>query len=71
MEIALIAFGCVWPILVASTDGVRGVDPVLLDTARAYGLSRRQRIRTVVLPAALPQIAPACESRSGSGSPPW
>jgi ABC-type nitrate/sulfonate/bicarbonate transport system permease component len=67
MEIALIAFGCVWPILVASTDGVRGVDPVLLDTARAYGLSRRQRIRTVVLPAALPQIAAGVRIAIGIG----
>jgi sulfonate transport system permease protein len=67
METALIAFGSVWPILVASTDGVRGVDPVLLDTARAYGLSGRQRIRMVILPAALPQIAAGARIGIGIG----
>ena len=67
METALIAFGSVWPILVASTDGVRGVDPVLLDTARAYGLSERQRIRMIILPAALPQIAAGARIGLGIG----
>jgi ABC-type nitrate/sulfonate/bicarbonate transport system permease component len=56
MEIVLIAFGSCWPILVSTTDGVRGVDPVLLETARIYGLSRRRRIIAVTMPAASPQI---------------
>jgi sulfonate transport system permease protein len=56
MEVALIAFASAWPIVVATTDGVRGTEPMLLDTARAYGLSGRQRIRLIVLPAALPAV---------------
>jgi sulfonate transport system permease protein len=56
MEVVLIAFGSCWPILVSTTDGVRGVDPVFLETARVYGLSPAQRIVRVIMPAAAPRI---------------
>jgi ABC-type nitrate/sulfonate/bicarbonate transport system permease component len=55
-KIAFIAFFCVFPILLNTIDGVRGIDPVLVDTARSYGVPRHERIRRLVLPAALPQI---------------
>jgi ABC-type nitrate/sulfonate/bicarbonate transport system permease component len=51
MKVAIIAFVCVWPVLLNTIDGVRGIDPTLLDTARAYGLPR-----LVTVPAATPQI---------------
>lgn len=56
MEIALIAFGSCWPIVLNTADGVRGVDPVMHEMARSYGLSRWQRLRIVTMPSALPQI---------------
>jgi ABC-type nitrate/sulfonate/bicarbonate transport system permease component len=55
-KIAFIAFFCLFPILLNTIDGVRGIDPTMLDTARSYGLGRLQRIRRIVFPAALPQI---------------
>jgi ABC-type nitrate/sulfonate/bicarbonate transport system permease component len=55
-KIAFIAFFCLFPILLNTIDGVRGIEPTLLDTARSYGVGRLERIRRVVLPAALPQI---------------
>ena len=55
MEIALIAFGCCWPVLVSTADGVRAVEPTMLAVARVYGLSRRQRLWRISIPAALPQ----------------
>ena len=36
--------------------GVRTVDPALLEMARSFGASRLQRLRHVVLPAAIPGI---------------
>lgn len=56
MKVSVIAFGCVWPILLNTVEGVRGVDEVLTDTARSYGLSASSRMRSVVLRAASPQI---------------
>lgn len=56
-KIAVIALGSVWVILLNAVDGVRSVDPVLLDTAASYGLPRRRTVWRIVLPAASPQIA--------------
>ena len=56
-KISFIAFFCVFPILLNTIDGVRGIDPTLVDTARSYGIRGLERIRRIVLPAAMPQIA--------------
>ena len=56
-KVAFIAFFCVFPILLNTIDGVRGIDPTLADTARSYGIRGFARIRRIVLPAAMPQIA--------------
>lgn len=55
-KVIIIALGCVWPILLNSVEGVRGLDEVQLDTARSYRFSRFGRLRNVVLPGASPQI---------------
>ena len=46
----------IWPVLLNTIDGVTGIDPTLNDTARVYGVSGRQRLLRIVLPAASPQI---------------
>jgi ABC-type nitrate/sulfonate/bicarbonate transport system permease component len=56
-KVSFIAFFCLFPVLLNTIDGVRGIDPTLVDTARSYGLGRLERIRRIVLPAALPQIS--------------
>ena len=56
-KISFIAFFCLFPILLNTIDGVRSIDPTLVDTARSYGVRGLARIRRIVLPAALPQIA--------------
>ncbi|HVZ52827.1 MAG TPA: ABC transporter permease [Pseudolabrys sp.] len=56
MRIFVIAFGSVFPVLLAATDGARRVDPILLDVARVSGLSTIERLIRVVLPAALPSV---------------
>jgi len=56
LSVAIIAFACFWPILLNTVDGMRGTDPLKLDTARSLGLSFRRSLWTVVLPGASPQI---------------
>ncbi|GGM40372.1 ABC transporter permease [Promicromonospora citrea] len=56
MKIVVIAIGCVWPVLLNTVEGVRGLDPVLRDTARAYRLGRVATLRHLVLRGASPQI---------------
>jgi ABC-type nitrate/sulfonate/bicarbonate transport system permease component len=56
MKVFIIAFVCLWPILLNTIDGVTGVDPALRETTRVYGVRTIDRIRLVVMPAAAPQI---------------
>ena len=56
MKVFIIAFVCLWPILLNTIDGVTGVDPTLRETARMYGVAGRDRLLRVMLPAASPQI---------------
>ena len=55
-KVAFIAFFCLFPVLLNTIDGVRSIDRTLVDTARSYRIPRRERIRRIVLPGALPQI---------------
>jgi len=54
MQLLLIVFACIWPVLFNVRYGVQSVDPMLIDTGRIARLSRMGVIRRVVLPAALP-----------------
>lgn len=56
MKIFIIAFVCIWPVLLNTIDGIAGIDPTLKDTTRIYGVRGLDRLRKVVLPAASPQI---------------
>jgi ABC-type nitrate/sulfonate/bicarbonate transport system permease component len=56
MKVFVIATGALWPILLNTVEGVRGIDEVLRDTATVYRLRRRTALRTLVLRAASPQI---------------
>jgi ABC-type nitrate/sulfonate/bicarbonate transport system permease component len=55
MEIATIAFGTIWPILLNTIDGAATVDPQHLETGRAFRLSAWQRLAWVIIPATLPK----------------
>ena len=55
MEVATIAFGTIWPILLNTIDGAATVDPVQLDTGLAFRLSAWQRLVWVIVPATLPK----------------
>jgi len=52
----VIAVFAVFPILVNTQQGVRYVDPGLLEVARSFNSSERRLWRDVLLPAALPFI---------------
>jgi ABC-type nitrate/sulfonate/bicarbonate transport system permease component len=56
MKIFIIAFVCLWPVLLNTIDGINGIDPTLRDIARVYGVSGRDRLLRMTLPAAAPQI---------------
>lgn len=49
--IFLIAVAAVWPVLLNTAAGVRGVDPGLLNVARSFHATRWELLLAVVLPA--------------------
>ncbi|MCI2417362.1 ABC transporter permease subunit [Saccharopolyspora sp. K220] len=49
--------GALWPMLFQTLYGVSGINDVLRDTARVFGLRPLQRLWHVVLPAVLPFVA--------------
>jgi ABC-type nitrate/sulfonate/bicarbonate transport system permease component len=56
MEITIVAFACVWPVLILSRAAVGGIEPRLIEVSRALRLSPVDRVRKIIIPAALPRI---------------
>ncbi|KRB93549.1 ABC transporter permease [Noviherbaspirillum sp. Root189] len=56
MVLGVIAFGAVWPVLLASIHGFAVIEPRLIETARMLRMSRLAFIWKIGLPNALPDI---------------
>ncbi len=56
MKVAFIAFGVLWPVLLNTIDGIRGIDLTVRDVVRVYRVRPLQRLGLVTLPAASPAI---------------
>jgi ABC-type nitrate/sulfonate/bicarbonate transport system permease component len=56
MEASVIAFACLWPILIVTVAAVRGIEPRLLEVSNALEFSFAARMRKIILPAALGRI---------------
>lgn len=54
--LTLVVLAAVFPVLISTFQGVRGLDPVLLETARTFQISRARTIVAIILPASLPMI---------------
>jgi sulfonate transport system permease protein len=55
-KIALITLGTAFPIYLNLYNGIRGVDPKLIEAARSFGLKGWDLVANVVLPGALPSF---------------
>ncbi len=56
MEVATIVFGTIWPLLLNTIDGARSIDPVQMETARAFRYTAWERLRWLIFPSTLPSI---------------
>lgn len=56
MELSVVAFATFWPTLVLVQAAVRQTEPVLLEVARALGLTPVQQVLKIVLPAMVPRL---------------
>ena len=65
MEIVIVAFACVWPMLILSRAAVRSIEPRLMEVSRALRLPPAQRVLKIIIPAALPRIFVAFRLSAG------
>ncbi|TAN15473.1 MAG: ABC transporter permease [Rhizobiaceae bacterium] len=56
MKVLVIISGCIWPILLNTVEGVRGLDGELDNITRSYRFGRLARLTHFILPGASPQI---------------
>lgn len=56
LEIWIVAFACMWPMLILSRAAIGGVEPRLMEVARALELTLMARVSKIIIPAILPNI---------------
>lgn len=56
MEVTVVAFAALWPVLINTTVGARSTEPLLIDAARVFHMSRLRQASQILLPSALPSI---------------
>jgi ABC-type nitrate/sulfonate/bicarbonate transport system permease component len=57
MEVLVVTYATVWPVLIVTISAVRGIEPRLLEVARTLEMPPLSRMRRIVLPAAMARIA--------------
>ena len=55
-KVLLVAFACVFPVVIASYDAARGIRRTIVWSAQSLGTSRRRLMWRVLLPACQPRI---------------
>lgn len=54
--VTIVVLATVFPVLINTLQGVRALDPILLDTAATFHCSRRRTIFQVIIPSTMPMI---------------
>jgi len=67
MKLTVIGLGVFFPVLINTVQGVRGVDPVLVDTGHTFRCGRAALLFRIVLPAAMPLILAGMRVALGLG----
>jgi ABC-type nitrate/sulfonate/bicarbonate transport system permease component len=67
MEITIVALGCFFPVLINTIQGVRSVEPTMINTARTFGHSTTTIWRRILLPASAPFILAGMRISLGLG----
>lgn len=55
-KVAVIFWVALWPLLFNTISGTKGIDPMMLKSARSMGANRKILLFKVILPAAVPSI---------------
>jgi len=67
MEITIVALGCFFPVLINTLQGVRAVEPTMINTARTFGHGTFAIWRRILVPASAPYILAGMRISLGLG----
>lgn len=56
MQITVVVFAALWPVLLSARAAVRGINPRLADVGKTLHLSKGAQLRKIYLPAILPDV---------------
>ena len=56
LEASIVSYACIWPILIVTTAAVREIEPRFLDVADVLEMTFGEKLRKIILPAALVRI---------------
>lgn len=56
LEASIVAYACVWPLLIVTTVAVRNIEPRLLDVADVMEMTFAEKLRKIILPATFARI---------------
>lgn len=56
MVLAIVAFGSLWPMLLATVHGFSSVEPALYEVSKILNMSRAETIFKIALPSSMPDI---------------
>lgn len=56
MKLVVVVLAALWPILLNVAASVREIDPLLLDVARSFRISRWAAIRRIIVPSIVPPL---------------
>ena len=66
MEGMIVAYACLWPILITTTSAVRHIEPRLIEISRALEMTTVQRVTKIIVPAVMSLCPRASIRRSMS-----
>ncbi|NKJ49128.1 hypothetical protein CIC12_20800 [Burkholderia sp. SG-MS1] len=67
LTVALVILSAAWPLLIQTMTGAHDIDPIAIETARIYGLSRWRVFWQVVFPSALPSMVTGLKLAANHG----
>jgi ABC-type nitrate/sulfonate/bicarbonate transport system permease component len=56
LEIAVVAFATIWPVLILTRAAIAGIEPQLLEVGRALRLGFAARVIKIIVPAIVPRL---------------
>jgi ABC-type nitrate/sulfonate/bicarbonate transport system permease component len=65
--VTIVVLAAVFPILISTFQGVKSLDPVLLETGHTFQVSRLRSIVSIILPASMPMILAGMRTALGLG----